>query len=118
MSLRPDEWTASAVEFSAGWEALTPETFVPGRVARPSTSLDKILISDFASRVGLTPSPTCQTWARWFPQGDAATSATKQVARMSALLGKPEEGFSCPSVSRMAEWRGQSRQKSTAGGRT
>jgi hypothetical protein len=20
-----------------------------------------------ASRVGLTPSPTCQTWARWFP---------------------------------------------------
>jgi len=26
--------------------------------------------------VGLTPSPTCQTWARWFPQGDAATSAT------------------------------------------
>ena len=46
-----------------------------------------------ASRVGLTPSPTCQTWARWFPQGDAATSATKQVARMSALLGKPVEGF-------------------------
>src|ERR1019366_3117310 len=34
-----------------------------------------------ASRVGLTPSPTCQTWARWFPQGDAATSATKRVAR-------------------------------------
>src|SRR5450759_880071 len=34
-----------------------------------------------ASREGLTPSPTCQAWARWFPQGDAATSATKRVAR-------------------------------------
>jgi hypothetical protein len=50
-------------------------------VARPSTSVDKYLNYFFASRVGLTPSPTCQTWARWFPQGDAATSATNQVAR-------------------------------------
>jgi hypothetical protein len=31
--------------------------------------------------------------ARWFPQGDAATSATKRVAREPALLGKPTEGF-------------------------
>src|SRR4029077_3065088 len=41
-----------------------------------------------ASRDGLTPSPTCQTWARWFScKGDAATSATKQVARLVSLLG-------------------------------
>src|SRR5580698_564860 len=48
---------------------------------RLSTSANQTLTFLFASRVGLTPSPTCQTWARWFPQGDAATSATKQVAR-------------------------------------
>jgi hypothetical protein len=75
-------------------------------VGRPSTSVSKNLTLAFASRVGLTPSPTCQTWARWFPQGDAATSATKRVARMSALLGKPAEGFLCPSVNSMPERRG------------
>ena len=32
--------------------------------------------------------------ARWFPQGDAATSATKRVARASALLGQTDEGLS------------------------
>jgi hypothetical protein len=33
------------------------------------------------SRVGLTPSPTCHTGQGGFPKGDAATSATKRVAR-------------------------------------
>jgi hypothetical protein len=28
-------------------------------------------------------------------KGDAANSATKRIARMSALLGKPKEGFLC-----------------------
>jgi hypothetical protein len=51
-----------------------------------------------ASRVGLTPSPTCHPGQGGFPQGDAATSATNQVARLSALLGKPTEGF-------LLEWR-------------
>ena len=32
-------------------------------------------------------------------KGDAANSATKRVARMSALLGKPKEGFLCRNES-------------------
>jgi hypothetical protein len=32
-----------------------------------STCVDDNLILRIASRVGLTPSPTCQSWARWIP---------------------------------------------------
>jgi hypothetical protein len=47
-----------------------------------------------ASRVGLTPSPTCQTWARWFPQGDAAIRQRNGSRECQPSSVKPMEGFS------------------------
>ncbi len=44
--------------------------------------------STFASRVGLTPSPTCFARARWIPEnGDAAIRQSTGSRELSALLG-------------------------------
>ncbi len=52
-----------------------------------------------ASRVGLTPSPTCPVRARWFPKGDAASKATKRAtSACQPSSGEPMEGFFCPRV--------------------
>src|SRR5208282_3919009 len=56
----------------------------------------------YASRAGLTPSPTCPSRARWSPRKrDVAVPATKRdLSHASALLGvEPKEGFSYKSRS-------------------
>jgi hypothetical protein len=46
-----------------------------------STSRESFGITAAASRVGLTPSPTCQTGQGGLPQGDAAEIGNETVAR-------------------------------------
>src|SRR5262245_22551655 len=76
---------------------LISQSFIPSLIRL--LKLDKIAI---ASRVGLTPSPTCLPQQGGFPKGDAARSATKRIARTSALLGPTEGGL----FMRKLIWRG------------
>jgi SpoVK/Ycf46/Vps4 family AAA+-type ATPase len=50
-------------------------------------------IFDFASRAGLTPSPTCLPGQGGSRKGMRPSSATKRVAREPALLGQTDGGF-------------------------
>ena len=71
----------------------------------PSTFRLSSIIMSFASRVGLTPSPTCQTWARWFPQGMRPIGNETGRSNCQPSSGEPMEGFLCPNVNRMAQRR-------------
>src|ERR1035437_3238215 len=82
-----------------------------GRPCRPrGTALDfrrKYSYIGVASRVGLTPSPTCQTWARWFPARGCGQfgNETGRTLTVSPPRMKPTEGFLCQNTNRVAEWR-------------
>ena len=74
-----------------------------GRVSRGRMRLDfsrgrwhhRVCIKSGADALANLPNR-----ARWFPQGDAAKLATNRVARVSALLGMPMEGFLLPRIGR------------------
>ena len=67
----------------------------PAASERLSTSIDKTPELVCASRVGLTPSPTCQPGQGGSRKGMRPFGNETGRARLSALLGKPTEGFLC-----------------------
>ena len=91
----PGLWCSSSVRKLLSGRTRLPERGAPkSLVGVPALDEHRIKITFPRSiQRGADAPANLPSRARWFPQGDAATSATKRVARASALLGKPMKGF-------------------------